>query len=79
MDRNKPTIGPATEKMLQALKYLATARQSYFDALLAQGGKSFAEQTMKTNAEKWDSVADMLNGEIAYSVEVWSIGGCNHI
>lgn len=75
MDKNKPTIGPVTEKMLQALKTLETAKQLYFDALVARGGKSYAEQTMESNAEKWGSVAGMLNNEIAYSVEVWAVGG----
>ncbi len=79
MDKNKPTIGPVTEKMLQALKSLETAKQLYFDALVAWGGKSYAEQTMESNAEKWGSVAGMLNNEIAYSVEVWAVGGSDQL
>lgn len=79
MDKNKPTIGPVTEKMLQALKTLETAKQLYFDALVARGGKSYAEQTMESDSEKWGSVADILNNEIADAVEVWAVGGSDQL
>ena len=79
MKNNKPTSGPVTEKMLQALKSLHAAHQDYYDALLARGGKSYAEQMAESNAEKWRSVAEMLNNEIAYSVEVWAVGGNDQI
>ena len=66
------TIGPATEKLLQALRALETAKEYYYIALEHRGGEAEATRQLESTAPAWDAVAGIIEGELNGGLRLWA-------
>ncbi len=72
MENNNPTIGPVSGHLLNALRSVEDARQSFYLAIDAIGGESMADQALAGCNDQFDAIRDTIEKELIDQVRDWA-------
>ena len=72
MEKNNPTIGPVSGHLLNALRSIEDARQSFYLAIDAIGGESMADQALAGCNDQFDAVRDIIEKELTDQFRDWA-------
>lgn len=67
------SIGQGTGHLLDALRHIEDAKNSYYEALLVTIGQEEADKLMRSYAPKFDAASELIEHDITDNIRYWAI------